>query len=115
MSKKARYQVTSQSGPACPRCGKPSQVREHREITEKELRRPFYYLRWFYCRNTRCQTTMFSFAKDIVWNSTPEQQRERRLAERKQGNYRRGMGGSIHQPAANPSALYDGPKLPWED
>jgi hypothetical protein len=38
--------VVPGKGPACARCGQPMKIR-HREITAKELRRAFYYERWF--------------------------------------------------------------------
>jgi hypothetical protein len=46
-------------GDPCPRCGRPMQIREHCRITEKQLRQPFYYSRWFLCCNPRCRTTLF--------------------------------------------------------
>jgi hypothetical protein len=45
-------------GDRCPRCGQWTQVREHKEITEKHLRQPFHYSRWFVCTNRRCRTTL---------------------------------------------------------
>lgn len=50
-------QVEGQGSP-CPRCGFPTEIWEHDKITQKELSRPFYYSRWFYCRNSNCKTTM---------------------------------------------------------
>ena len=52
-----RHLVIPGSGDPCPRCGRATEIREHRAITNRELRRPFYYARWFYCRNRRCRTT----------------------------------------------------------
>ena len=46
-------------GPPCPRCGHSTQIREHGRIGEKELQRPFYYRRWFYCTNKDCKTTTY--------------------------------------------------------
>jgi hypothetical protein len=40
----------------CPRCGRPAQIREHERITEKHLRQPFYFTRWFYCTHDDCDT-----------------------------------------------------------
>jgi hypothetical protein len=34
------------------------EVREHVAITEKELRRPFYYSRWYNCANRQCKTSL---------------------------------------------------------
>ena len=45
-------------GPACSRCGEPTEVREHGEVTAKMLRQPFYFSRWYYCRNRECRTTL---------------------------------------------------------
>jgi hypothetical protein len=50
--------VVPGEGPACARCGHPMQIRQHREITAKELRRVFYYERWFCCTNSACATTV---------------------------------------------------------
>jgi len=33
-------------------------VREHGGLTEKQLKQPFYYSRWFYCTNKACKTTL---------------------------------------------------------
>jgi hypothetical protein len=32
------------------------QVREHRTITEKMLRQPYYFTRWFFCVHGNCST-----------------------------------------------------------
>jgi len=48
--------IVGENGDPCPRCGKPTEIREHREVTEKQLQQPFYYSRWFYCTNRRCRT-----------------------------------------------------------
>jgi len=45
-------------GPPCPRCQHPTEVREHKAITAKELARPFYYSRWYNCANRNCRTTL---------------------------------------------------------
>jgi hypothetical protein len=57
MSKK-NMRVVGLDGPPCRRCGCPTEVREHKEVTAKELARPFYYARWFNCLNRRCRTTL---------------------------------------------------------
>ena len=49
--------IRSEEGDPCPRCNQPTQVREHRHLTDKLLKQPFYYTRWFYCRNKHCKTT----------------------------------------------------------
>lgn len=43
-------------GPACPRCRRGTEVREHARITAELLRKPFYYRRWYYCTNPHCDT-----------------------------------------------------------
>ena len=45
-------------GDPCPRCGRATEIRQHTRIGPTELRRPFFYSRWFYCRNPRCRTTV---------------------------------------------------------
>jgi hypothetical protein len=68
-----RHLVIPGRGDPCPRCGKATQIREHRAITDRELRRPFYYRRWFYCRNPRCRTTVIVHDRYRVFNVEPEQ------------------------------------------
>lgn len=41
------------------RCGHIAQAREHRELTTKQLRQPYYYSKWFKCLNPNCKTTIF--------------------------------------------------------
>jgi hypothetical protein len=50
--------VVPGAGDPCPRCGVPMEIREHNGIGEKQLRQPFFYTRWFCCRNPRCKTTL---------------------------------------------------------
>ena len=38
-------------GDPCPRCGMPMEIREHNGVGDKQLRKPFYYARWFCCTN----------------------------------------------------------------
>ncbi len=54
-------------GRPCPRCQRLMQVREHRTITDTELRRPFYLPRWYRCVHDDCKTTMVSFDEDRVY------------------------------------------------
>lgn len=54
-------------GKECPRCGEKSEWRAHREITNKELSRPFYYERWYSCQNRDCKTTIFMDEEDRVY------------------------------------------------
>jgi hypothetical protein len=46
-------------GPPCPRCGEPSQIREHPEVTPKMLAQAYYYSRWFCCIQRDCRTNLF--------------------------------------------------------
>jgi hypothetical protein len=66
------YIVLSDKGPGCPRCGHPMQVREHDRIRPKELRKPYYYRRWFYCTHKNCRTTTVMFDEFKVLNSDLE-------------------------------------------
>jgi hypothetical protein len=54
MARKKQYIVTGTDGVPCNRCNLPTEIREHKAITDKHLRQPFYYSRWFYCRNQSC-------------------------------------------------------------
>jgi hypothetical protein len=53
-----RHLVVPGWGDPCPRCGRATEIRQHRCISARELRRPFYHARWFYCLNPRCRTTV---------------------------------------------------------
>jgi hypothetical protein len=61
-------------GPPCPRCGYRTEVGEHVRVTKKELARPFYYTRWFNCRNRDCTTTPIMPDEFKVWNANPAEQ-----------------------------------------
>jgi hypothetical protein len=52
------YIVLGDNGELCPRCNKPTQIREHEKITQQHLAQPFYYSRWFFCTNADCKTTL---------------------------------------------------------
>lgn len=56
--KERPYAVVGQNGIACPCCGLPTEIREHRQITEKHLNQSYYFSRWFYCRNPHCIVTL---------------------------------------------------------
>jgi hypothetical protein len=80
MSKrKKKYVIVSESGPPCPRCGRPMQIREHDLIREKHLRQPYYYTRWFYCHNRKCKTTLVMREMYKVWNDNQAGEELRRL------------------------------------
>jgi len=55
---KAHRKTVPGQGDPCPRCGMPTEIREHDGLRDKHLRQPFYYTRWFYCTNKQCKTTM---------------------------------------------------------
>lgn len=61
----------SQYGVPCPRCGRATQIRAHDKITEKLLRQPYYYRRWFYCANQNCRTTLIMREEDRVYPKEP--------------------------------------------
>tara|TARA_R110000868_G_scaffold138814_1_gene353266 strand:- start:255 stop:575 length:321 start_codon:yes stop_codon:yes gene_type:complete len=60
--------VLAGGGKECPRCNHISQAREHKSISPKQLQAQYYYSRWYYCLNRNCQTTVFSFEADKVYN-----------------------------------------------
>ena len=62
------YIVVSEKGPACPRCGRPMQIREHDCIRAKHLRQPYYYRRWYRCAHSGCNTTTVTRDELKVWN-----------------------------------------------
>jgi hypothetical protein len=64
-----RHVVIAGEGDPCPRCGQPTEIREHACISNSELRRPFYYRRWFMCRNPDCRTTTIVPAQYRVFNA----------------------------------------------
>lgn len=65
--RKIRHVVIDGEGDPCPRCSGPTEIREHPEITERQLRRRFYYSRWFYCHNPSCLTKQIMPERFIVW------------------------------------------------
>jgi hypothetical protein len=56
--KRKTSRIIGQDGEPCQRCGKPTEVHEHIELTDRLLAQPFYYSRWFNCRNPDCRTTL---------------------------------------------------------
>jgi hypothetical protein len=67
--------VGSSGGCPCPRCGRATEIREHRYITAKELRKPYYYRRWYFCRNPNCRTSIIVLPEFRVFNVEPETER----------------------------------------
>lgn len=68
MGKKKKYVVRDEKGPPCFRCGKPTEVREHDEIRNKQLSQPYYYTRWYCCMNSDCRTTLIMPDAHRVFN-----------------------------------------------
>jgi hypothetical protein len=60
--------VVGAGGPPCPRCGCATEIREHKEITEKQERQKVYYRKWYYCTNRGCDTKTIHDATFIVRN-----------------------------------------------
>ena len=58
MKKNKSYIIVRNDDVRC-RCGVLAQAREHRELTTKQLRQPFYFSKWFNCLNQSCKTTIF--------------------------------------------------------
>ena len=68
--------IVSENGPPCPRCRRPMQVREHDRIRAKQLRKAYYYRRWFYCTHKNCRTTTVMFNEFKVFNSAQDGSRQ---------------------------------------
>lgn len=68
--------VVAGDGPACPRCGRPMQIREHDCIGPKQLRKRYYYRRWFHCMHGDCRTTIVHFGELRVFNDPEDAARE---------------------------------------
>ena len=67
-SARANTKAILGTGIPCPNCGEVSELRYHKEITQKELARPFYYSKWYNCKNPECRTTIFMEGADKVFN-----------------------------------------------
>jgi hypothetical protein len=74
---KRNFKIIPGNGDLCPRCGEPTEIREHISIGARELRKDFYYSRWFICKNAACRTTTVMperfrvYPKDRVeWSDT---------------------------------------------
>jgi hypothetical protein len=62
----SKYIVIPGDGDPCPRCGEPTEIREHDILRDRQLRAPFYYSRWFRCMNPDCKTTLIMPPRFIV-------------------------------------------------
>ena len=66
-NEKSGHVVVPGAGVPCPRCGRPTQIREHARITEKHLAQPYYFTRWFRCLHGDCVTKSVMVEKFKVW------------------------------------------------
>jgi len=66
--KKSTSVLVEGIGDECPRCGEPTEIREHVAITEKQLNQSIYYSRWFNCTNKKCRTTLIMPDRFKVFN-----------------------------------------------
>jgi hypothetical protein len=64
--------VVPGAGPPCPRCGRATDVRSHRRVGARELRRPFYYAQWYYCMNRKCRATTIMPEEFKVFRDVPD-------------------------------------------
>ena len=71
--KRSNAIVIKKKGEPCPRCGKATELRKHRAVTEKMLRQPFYYSQWFKCTNKKCKTSLIMLERFKVWNTSEEE------------------------------------------
>lgn len=86
------------------------EVREHKTVSEKQLRQPFYYSHWFFCAEAACQTKQVMPDRYRVWNWTGE--KRARLEARMSGT-----SPEIQQGLASGGPPDDGEdipeRLPW--
>jgi hypothetical protein len=68
MSRGKKYVILAEDGPPCPRCGRHMEVREHDRIRPKQLRKPYYFTRWFNCRHRDCRTTLVMDGRFKIYN-----------------------------------------------
>jgi hypothetical protein len=70
--KKTHRVLADVQGDCCPRCATPTQVRVHKQITDKHRRQPYYYSRWYYCVNPNCRTTLIMPERFRVFKGEPQ-------------------------------------------
>jgi hypothetical protein len=97
--------IVEGAGIDCPRCGKPTQIREHKQVTDKQLRQPFYYSRWFCCLNRKCRTTLVMMDEHKVWN---ENDAAKKLLEAEEPR----VPAAIAEQLTPPGGTFNSP---WED
>jgi len=66
--KRNKHIVVPSDGTSCELCGEVAEVREHPTLTDKMLRQPFYYSRWYCCKNPMCKRTLFMLDEYRVLN-----------------------------------------------
>ena len=62
-----KNRVESNNGPNCPRCNKPMMTYRHKQITEKELAKKYYYSEWYRCWNDKCRTDVVTLDEFKVY------------------------------------------------
>jgi len=65
---RSSFVIMPDLGIPCPRCARPTQIREHREITERHRQQPYYFRRWFRCMHRDCPTRLVMVDEFKVWN-----------------------------------------------
>lgn len=70
--KRPKSATIGANGIPCPRCGQPTEIKEHVEIGARQRRQPFYYSRWFNCANAECATTLIMRDEFRVFNNPEE-------------------------------------------
>lgn len=71
--KKQKYRITGEG--VCTSCRGRTEERQHIAITDKQLRQPFFYSKWYYCHNKDCKTTTLMFDKDRIMNQNKAAQK----------------------------------------
>jgi hypothetical protein len=85
-SARANTAVISGTGIPCINCGEITELRYHKEITPKLLAQPFYYSKWYNCKNPDCRTTIFMEDADKVFNKGKTTRGMLKMDERQQQN-----------------------------
>jgi hypothetical protein len=62
------YVIIEGDGDPCPRCGEPTQIREHAWLGAKHYAQPYYFTRWFYCVNDACAVSLHMAERYKVHN-----------------------------------------------
>ncbi len=75
--RKKAYVVVPGAGIPCPHCRRPTEIREHDQLTEKHLvKQPYYFSRWFYCRNPACKVSLHMAERYKVFNPRQSMEKE---------------------------------------